>query len=1252
MKKQILLSLFVIVFVGVEAQVNLQNGSLGYSVPIYSYSDNSTKLGLNLSFSYSSGQGLKVDNIPSCVGEGWEISGIGSITRIQKGLPDDQYPQEGNWGDINNPKYPPGYLYNSRLIAEGCPNSLTTYPIFADANVGFLNFNEQGADRELDEFIYHFNGHTGTFVLDKQNMGEVVLINNSKIKITASFFVNGINNCRTTINKFTIIDEVGVSYEFTALDKNRLTRDVNSTTGFYFQGSFILSEEVPLIQKPYIVNSWALTKIIDLKSGKNIKIDYLENNILLEGKTEVQTSFNSDYNDQSTGNCSGGHCFTTVVGNQLGPKISVRKTLLSEVKPEISKITFPDDSYLNFTYGAERFDCPGSFKLNDITFTNQLGERGFKFQLIQKYFIKNVVDEANQQNKKWSRLCLTSITQFGKSDADQINPVSFEYYLGDNSTENFVPPLFFHPQDPWGYYNGDASGTPTGEFLGSNSTLTGAEFQSFYKLTTYNDVLNAEYAGPDGFGRINTNTKLNYAKNGLLKKVTNSYGGISQFEYEQNTVSFLHNKRDITSKTSILAPSGFNESVVGGVHLSKVIDNDGTNQVTTEYIYRDDLGNSTLWGIEQPKNMSQFTEFYQPVSQYVDPFCFCCKYRYKYLGILNYTKHSNPFKMNFLAKATIIGEGLIKESIKGQVLKAMGLKPFPSILNIKESILNIKKLTPLNSLVWQMEIYNTISNFVASCSYAGETHDMRQRTNFASNLDNTLPIVFASVTVKKYSTSVTNNGKSVFKFSTEDDYPLLIPENNYPFTSKPRYYPWKYGLLKSEKQFDINSNPIHEIINNYEPTANVSSTSINTQSCNCNVSYTSSKRIEDWTDPNFVNSFTNTDIPNKLKVEFYNVISGRMELKSTIEKTYKGSTNAITTNTDFFYNSLNYLPSSSKSSNSKSTLIENKTYYLEDYNLTAQPVLQQMKNDNVVNVPISSETWQTKSGGLPELISLSVSEFGLAPNGDYKTIKTYSLQTDKPIPQSTIGVFNPNQLIRNNTLIQPQTEFVYNGSGNLVQDKDLQGNRNTTTLYYYDHLLPVANVVNATFNEVAYTSFEKGWGSAIPDINCGYVTDSKWEASNNVVFSVDDVSAPTGKSCAQLNVGGAISLFGECNFTGITKDYKLTLWASSTSFSVNGNLIPYIKGPVINGWTYYEFNLPAGSPRPVITGTCKIDELRLYPKNASMATTTYDVGIGKTSECDINNRITYFEYDGLGRPTKVLDENRNIIKTYEYHFKN
>jgi len=88
--------------------------------------------------------------------------------------------------------------------------------------------------------------------------------------------------------------------------------------------------------------------------------------------------------------------------------------------------------------------------------------------------------------------------------------------------------------------------------------------------------------------------------------------------------------------------------------------------------------------------------------------------------------------------------------------------------------------------------------------------------------------------------------------------------------------------------------------------------------------------------------------------------------------------------------------------------------------------------------------------------------------------------------------------------------------------------------------------------------------------------------------------------------------------------------------------------------TYVEFDIPSGNIKVEVRNinSCKVNELRFYPKNAFMKTVNYDAAGRKISECDINNRTTYYEYDGLGRISKILDDHHNIIKTYEYHFKN
>ena len=84
-------------------------------------------------------------------------------------------------------------------------------------------------------------------------------------------------------------------------------------------------------------------------------------------------------------------------------------------------------------------------------------------------------------------------------------------------------------------------------------------------------------------------------------------------------------------------------------------------------------------------------------------------------------------------------------------------------------------------------------------------------------------------------------------------------------------------------------------------------------------------------------------------------------------------------------------------------------------------------------------------------------------------------------------------------------------------------------------------------------------------------------------------------------------------------------------------------------WTYFEHTV-TGTGTVTVSGSGGIDELRLYPKGALMTTYTYVPLIGASSTCDMDNRVTYYFYDGLGRLRYAEDQDGNILKTIEYHY--
>jgi hypothetical protein len=92
-----------------------------------------------------------------------------------------------------------------------------------------------------------------------------------------------------------------------------------------------------------------------------------------------------------------------------------------------------------------------------------------------------------------------------------------------------------------------------------------------------------------------------------------------------------------------------------------------------------------------------------------------------------------------------------------------------------------------------------------------------------------------------------------------------------------------------------------------------------------------------------------------------------------------------------------------------------------------------------------------------------------------------------------------------------------------------------------------------------------------------------------------------------------------------------------------------LTGKTVGGWTYHEV-MVTSTTSVTISGSTYIDELRLYPSDAQMTTCTYEPLIGRTSQCSVDNKIQYYEYDGFGRLQDIKDPDGNIIKKIDYKY--
>jgi hypothetical protein len=192
---------------------------------------------------------------------------------------------------------------------------------------------------------------------------------------------------------------------------------------------------------------------------------------------------------------------------------------------------------------------------------------------------------------------------------------------------------------------------------------------------------------------------------------------------------------------------------------------------------------------------------------------------------------------------------------------------------------------------------------------------------------------------------------------------------------------------------------------------------------------------------------------------------------------------------------------------------------------------------------------------------------------------------------------------------------------------------NVSYIWDYHHSNVIAQIKNAAQTDVAATSFE---------------SDGKGNWSFTGASNADSTS-PTGNFC--YNVGQTSGSITKSGLTSAT-NYILSYWIKgTTALTITGTVAGYpLQGKTINNWTYFEHKITGQTSVTVSgTGTKYIDELRLYPYSAQMTTYTFNPLIGMSTQCDPDNRISYYKYDPFGRLHVVMDQDLNIVKTVQYH---
>jgi hypothetical protein len=1244
-KKVFYICVLLFVVGKVSAQVNLQTGSATFSLPIFSWKDDKSRLYSSVTLSYNSGNGLKVNDVASNVGQGWSLITGGMISRMQVGEPDDQWgydPDPNNEKDIK--KYPNGIMYATIPAVQGCPDALRKYPIYKNKNQVYKTPNLVAEDKQVDYFSFVLNGKAGMFILDKSTH-KGIPVGDTKMQIT---FIEdrptmeGLGY-RTTIRSFTIIDVDGLIYEFNELSGSKVlemnhcdaslqqkrTLPKFKSEGVFHESAFENSSFV----RPWIVTGWYLTKIEDPLTHRTINYHY-----------KTPTVSDMMIGEDISFNVEGNYALIT-------HKRSVSKS------SELDWIDFQDGHKVTIKYSpTQRFDFPGKYSVSaiDVSYQNRYLSRHL---INTSYFILNrygtPVTEYQQQV---SRLCLLSVQKLGVDLKEDTPPYKFDYHMGEGrGDDDYVPAAFTYAKDNWGFYNGlESKGFLDNQYIDITTPASAANYRQLLGLCFARETQSG----------VHLAVKENYAKNGLLKQIIYPTGGTLYYDYCQNK-AFL-----------IGGPVSLEK--VGGVHVFQTRSTDGgyknncANPLITTYKYVLENGiDSSLWGAEMPKHQLQSSTHYEPekVIYKYKLSCFplgCCEFKYRYPGIISKNQSVNVSDLLKALEVVSVIAGVVSAAqtvIHAIQLIALSTGPGALIIDVALSLVNLV-LTCTNN--------------------PSQTNNNTVLYNSDLNAASPLPMQFKRVEVIETPIGITpaSNGKTVHEFTSDEDYAFWEPLNP-TLSAKQRYAPWAYGLPKRIAVYKQNdANPIKETINTYNFNIGYSThclpgtqrynrrlilkKGINIYSCKCQVKASTSQRNTDWNNENYYNDPNSyiTDPGNaNIAVDTFNIYTGRTELNKVLERTYQpGTGQFLESTTQYVYNDENYEVSLIKTSKSNGDVTQKVIHYTIDYIKVhgncylldeeagvTNAEINTLVQKNIISLPVETSTMLVRNpSGSTQYFYLNSTAtiFTTIANNDIKPLYIKEARFNEPLTQSSslyflptetsvVSYFMPPPLLNpddpnSNTLFKTTQTFTYDGAGNLIGLTD-EGNRKISNIYDYQDKYIVASVVNADplLDKPAYSSFETD-------------TPTNWTLSGGSPLPIN--GGITGSKYFPLTTGITLS-----RVLNSSKAYTLTFWASNTGVSVSGSATLTKSGPNINGYTYYEYNVPQGSSTVSVSGNSNIDELRVYPVMARMRTVTYDPLIGKTSECDENNRITYYEYDNLGRLRFIKDDKSNIVKMYEYN---
>lgn len=456
----------------IEKPVNLYNGSVDVSVPLYELKDGEISIPITLRYNTS---GIRVDEEASWVGLGWNLNVGGYLTqRIVGGFDDADETFDLYYKDMfyNGQT---GYVHSHGRIEF----TRDMYDQILDPRQD-ADMNHRGR-LEPDVYYFSYPGKSGRYVVDQRDNSIIILQREQDIVIDNT--ATGVNQYSNYPGKIITTPE-GIKHHYNS-----------SHTTIVTGATYPVSVSYPLTRSVYpdgseVVYSYGSYPIKRHTYSASISGSLMPYDLSLVGVLNE---------------------YSTV--NHGSTELNINETYLQNIETPNYRIVFVTTTRLDV---VSESTSSMSKRLQQIRIIDKATNQCVKaFQFEQSYFGADINDS------RFKRLKLDAVKEISPSDNNQaINRYSFTY-----NTSHALPSKESYASDYWGYPNSSQ------EIMASNCF---PDLSRLYWSRLSNDDYR-RICAINMYPHYDKSHNYDYCQTGMLTSITYPTGGRTEFEYGSNS---------------------------------------------------------------------------------------------------------------------------------------------------------------------------------------------------------------------------------------------------------------------------------------------------------------------------------------------------------------------------------------------------------------------------------------------------------------------------------------------------------------------------------------------------------------------------------------------------------------------------------------------------------------------------------------------------------------------------------------------